>query len=350
MGLQFDHGCQIFTARSPAFQQLVHQWQQQGAVQQWTGNIVHYDAATSTTSPASSSAAAASNGGFFGALSGSPVYVGTPSMDALCSSLAASPQLHQMRTGMRVTRAAFDKYGKWLLEGMPLKPVVLKSDREDLPLAKPWNLGVFDALVYADKMVAVQGAPGCMELLGAEPLAAAFDQMQQVGGSPLLSLMVAFKAQQPLLPFDAASISNSATLQWISHDSTKPGRQRSDGLQCWVAVSTPEFAKQLIGAGPDGRLPPQTPEYLASLAPQMYQELVSVARELVPEQALPEPVFVQCQRWGSGLPARPLGRTHVVVPQVKAAACGDFCLGGGIENAAESALAAAEAVKQMLPA
>jgi hypothetical protein len=375
MGLQFDHGAQVFTATSPRFQQLVHSWQQAGAVQQWDAGVVHLDAATGAVSsgsssggggggssvPSSSSSSSSSvpssssgreaEGGFFGSLSGRPLYVGSPGMGALCAHLAASPQLAEVRTGVRVSRAAFDKYGKWLLEGIPLKPVVQQSERREQPLATPWNLGVFDALVLADKMVAIPGTPGAVEVQNAGALAPALEQMQRVGSTPLFSLMVAFRGQQRLLPFEAASVSNSASLQWLAHDSAKPGRQRADGLQCWVAVSTPQFAQQLLGEpGADGRLPPQTPEYLASLAPLLYKEVAALLRRVVPEQELPEPVFVQCQRWGSALPAAPLGRPYLAVPERVAAACGDFCLGGGVEGAVESALAASEAVQKMLRA
>jgi renalase len=371
MGLQFDHGAQFFAAASPRFQQLVKSWQGAGAVQQWHAGVAHLDAATgAVTAPAGSSSSSSSggggsdgssgaasssgrgaDGGFFGCLSGRPLYVGSPGMGALCAHLAASPQLREARTGVRVSRAAFDKYGKWLLEGVPLAPVVRQSERAEQPLARPWNLGVFDALVLADKMVAIPGTPGALELTNAGPLAPALEQMRGVGGTPLFSLMVAFRAQQRLLPFEAASVSNSAALQWLAHDSAKPGRQRSDGLQCWVAVSTPQFARQLLGEpGPDGRLPPQTPEYLASLAPLLYKEVAALLRRLAPEQELPEPVFVQCQRWGSALPAAPLGRPCLAVPRRMAAACGDFCLGGGVEGAVESALAASEAVQGMLRA
>jgi hypothetical protein len=363
MGLQFDHGAQFFTAGSPRLQRLVQSWQQAGAVQQWAANVAHLDAAAGTltsgapSSSGSGSGSSSSSGGprpgegFFGALSGRALYVGCPSMDALCGHLAACPQLHEVRSGVRATRAAFDMYGKWLLEGVPLKPVVQQSERRDLPLAKPWNLGVYDALVFADKMVAVPGTPGAMEVQGAEPVVAALEQMRQVGGTPLLALMVAFRGEAPLLPFDAASVSGSAALQWIVHDSAKPGRQRGDGLQCWVALSTPEFAQQLLGApGPGGMLPPQTPEYLAGLAPLLYKELASLLRCVAPGQALLEPAFVQCQRWGSALPARPLGRVCLAVPERRAAACGDFCLGAGVEAAVESALAASAAVQKMLGA
>lgn len=53
---------------------------------------------------------------------------------------------------------------------------------------------------------------------------------------------------------------------------------------------------------------------------------------------------MQLHRWGAALPAQPLGESCLTVPSVNFAACGDFCLGGGIENAALSGLAAADAI------
>lgn len=63
---------------------------------------------------------------------------------------------------MRVSKIGFDKYGKWLMEGHPIKMIKKESDRRDWPQLSPWNLGVFDAIVVADKMVATPGeAAGC---------------------------------------------------------------------------------------------------------------------------------------------------------------------------------------------
>jgi hypothetical protein len=50
-----------------------------------------------------------------------------------------------------------------VLEGAVRNPVVHITDIKAQPPITPWNLGVFDALVLADKMT---GCPGGIALLG----------------------------------------------------------------------------------------------------------------------------------------------------------------------------------------
>lgn len=57
----------------------------------------------------------------------------------------------------QVQRACFDSYGKWLLEGEIRAPTRSKADSKAQPSHTPWNLGLFDALVLADKMAGVKG-------------------------------------------------------------------------------------------------------------------------------------------------------------------------------------------------
>jgi len=54
------------------------------------------------------------------------------------------------------------------------------------------------------------------------------------------ALMLALPAAEALgdVPFDAAVL-NSSELQFISRDSSKPGRARADGIECWVAEGEP---------------------------------------------------------------------------------------------------------------
>lgn len=58
----------------------------------------------------------------------------------------------------QVAKAAFDaSTSKWVLEGAVRTPVQHMTDLKAQPPITPWNLGVFDALVLADKMT---GCPG----------------------------------------------------------------------------------------------------------------------------------------------------------------------------------------------
>jgi predicted NAD/FAD-dependent oxidoreductase len=57
---------------------------------------------------------------------------------------------------------------------------------------------------------------------------------------------------------------------------------------------------------------------------------------------------LQVHRWGSALPAKPFGSPCLTAESALLAACGDFCLGAGVENAVLSGKAAAEAISSLL--
>jgi hypothetical protein len=59
----------------------------------------------------------------------------------------------------QVAKAAYDaSSAKWVLEGAVRSPLQVMADVKAQPPYKPWNLGVFDALVLADKMTGCPGA------------------------------------------------------------------------------------------------------------------------------------------------------------------------------------------------
>jgi hypothetical protein len=59
---------------------------------------------------------------------------------------------------MQVAKAAYDATThKWLLEGAVRSPARTLSDLKQQPPVTPWNLGVFDGLVLADKMTGCTG-------------------------------------------------------------------------------------------------------------------------------------------------------------------------------------------------
>lgn len=59
-----------------------------------------------------------------------------------------------------MSKAAYDSSTrKWLLEGAVRSPARTQADLKQQPPIRPWNLGVFDGLILADKMT---GCPGRM--------------------------------------------------------------------------------------------------------------------------------------------------------------------------------------------
>ncbi len=54
------------------------------------------------------------------------------------------------------------------------------------------------------------------------------------------------------------------------------GRERSDGLECWVAMTTEAFAQQLLAKAPltkNGEYVAQSQQYLSDVAPQIWEAL-----------------------------------------------------------------------------
>jgi predicted NAD/FAD-dependent oxidoreductase len=214
------------------------------------------------------------------------------------------------------------------------------------------------------------------------------------GGSVDGDSSTAAAAALPLDGWDAAAVVGGAgKIAWVCREASKPGRARQDGLQTYVAIATPQFSAEVLarahsddpqGLRPDGRRkqdgswPPQTAEYLASLVAPMRQALEEALRPALLRRRtqasehkrraadsardraaaggledgatmeMPEPAFAQVHRWGGAFPTQALAAPCLRADGAALAACGDFCLGGGIEGAALSGQAAATAVDEML--
>ncbi|GFR44552.1 hypothetical protein Agub_g5823, partial [Astrephomene gubernaculifera] len=132
------------------------------------------------------------------------------------------------------------------------------------------SLGSYDAIVLADCQVARPGSPGhiSFQAPSSGPLTALLAAMRELPRQPLFALMLGFREGEgqgqegeeqgraeaaggavPLaLPggADAVWLQGGAAFQWLARDSSKPGRQRSDGLSCWVALTRPDFAARLL--------------------------------------------------------------------------------------------------------
>lgn len=184
------------------------------------------------------------------------------------------------------------------------------------------DLGGYDAVILADAMPLVPGSAG--HVRGLEAASTSLGQLarsvQAVAAQPRFALMVAF--HQPLrgVPFDFASVEHSSSssgdgtgggrscgscgcgscgtgsggaFALVACNSSKPGRPGSgdagsassggvgDALECWVAISTAQRARQLLDqhplVGPDGRHNPQTEQYRAEVA----EELLADFRDLM---------------------------------------------------------------------
>ncbi|EOD30781.1 hypothetical protein EMIHUDRAFT_232377 [Emiliania huxleyi CCMP1516] len=229
--LTFDHGAQAFTVSHPEGR----------FVGRWEGTFGKLDASTGAF--VAGVAAADSDDTVFGLLGGSGAsaadrFVGVPSMGALArgilSDAAASPAAGSTLTSLFGAKATGVTY----------------SGEGEGPAGARWTVkssdGVsrhFDAVVTAGHAAsfAAQAAaslPGGGGSGGSVSVDALRGVSYPAGCSPLYSLLVAFES--PLgdaAPFDGAGVASSDDLRWISRDSSKPSRQRSDGLDLWAGIT-----------------------------------------------------------------------------------------------------------------
>ena len=159
--IQFDHGAQYFTARSPAFSSVLESMLSCGAAARWDDG------------------------------SGKPHFVGIPGMNALATYLERDLERHQSTEVVAVRRAR----NGWAVD--------IGADKHQF-----------------DMVVITIPAPQIVNLLGQS--GAFTDELEGVGFDPCLTLMAAL---EPLSarPFVTRADTDDA-LAWIAEDSSKPDR------------------------------------------------------------------------------------------------------------------------------
>ena len=129
---------------------------------------------------------------------------------------------------------------------------------------------------------------------------------------------------QPLnTPVEACFV-RSGPLDWLCRDSSKP--QRAAGER-WVLQSTASWAEQHADASQE----------------QVISEL-AMAMARVTGLNLPEPIATTAFFWSQARPAEQLKWGALAAPRLSLYVCGDWCLGGRVENAWLSGRQAAQAL------
>ncbi|GIM14944.1 hypothetical protein Vretimale_17810 [Volvox reticuliferus] len=289
--LQFDYGCQFFTASSRPMKRLLDEWLAAGVAAEWRPRIGVYDVPRGTVRARSNLTATEVLEVGSGGLPplpppSAPLYVGMPSMAALVAHLlrekptsdaAASEEGRgggiSLRLDTQVQLARWSRDG-WLLAGLQRprwgaergssntkRDAAAPQQHPDTPSSAPagrgesWEAGPFHALVLTDSQFARVGAPGYVELQGGAP---ALDEltarMRDLIRMPQFTLMLgwvprpadapslsALSPQAPgsvmaadtgvvpsqRLPFDALHLLGGTAIQWIARDSSKPDRRTS---------------------------------------------------------------------------------------------------------------------------
>lgn len=174
--------------------------------------------------------------------------------------------------------------------------------------------GPFSAVILATT------ADAAATLLGAAP------QLQQdvarVQMHPCWSVALAFDQILPTL-MDACFV-RSGPLDWLARNNSKPQR---DSRETWVLQSTPSWAEQ-------HRHDPA--DQVTAVLSQAMAEVMNLP--------LPGPRASRAIFWPHARPAQELKWGALAAPRKNLYVCGDWCLGGRIENAWLSGRQAARAL------
>lgn len=221
-------------------------------------------------------------------------YVGVPGMNSVCKHLAADIDVsYKTRIGG--------------LERIAERWQLVTDDGGDL--------GLFDAVVISAP------APQAATLLrSAAPELAA--RAATVEMAPCWAVMVAFP--RPLdFGFDRAFVEGSP-LTWVARNVSKPGRPDGDA---WVLHGSPEWSRR--------HLEMERQEAAKRLFDAFCTAVGGV--EIVP-------AYLDAHRWRFALPSEPLPEAYLFDPDLRLAACGDWCGGPRVEGAFLSGCAAADRI------
>ena len=321
---EFDHGCQFFRADTHEFQtQLLQPWLDKGWVAPWKGRF------SGTSSDTSSD--------FFGIPTRrEPIYIGVGGMHTLPQRLIHHNHQHiQLHAGTRVSSVqrrrtsireedqieplSWNIYGTWGTKAYHDTKLPADNTSPSMTSVKDEDalLLMADIVIFTDISSAAESwhraSAGIPQTLQA--------QLPMKVRLPLFSCMVAL--DRPVtgeIQLDGLTCNNakendksiSSPLWFAARSQSKPGFPQSiNNLQheCWTLISTPAYAVDQITKVPmrdpiTGAFLPQDNDYLNSIpGPDLFQAFCDAIKPLLKHGSNPpKAVYLQAQRWGSGLP------------------------------------------------
>jgi len=323
----FDHGAQYISGpKTEPFGKALADWRTAGFVREWDGRF-----ADAVAGPAPGGAA------FVPVSPEKSHLVGYPAMNSISRNL-----LHHKNIRVKLqTRAcaSLDGEGRWALTS--------HGDRK--------ALGAFDWLVGSDRL---SGTNNRADLRDA-PLSSFKSHVESIISVPTLVLMVVFASSLPL-PLDGIRFDEKSgefgSLGWAARDTSKPGRERDDGRECWVIQSGPQAAKEIIESV-DGTSFEDAREQVRERAKELLlvDFLAALPKLVGDDLELPEVVSAVGHRWSAAFPVVPPSadterEEHVSDFEKKFVACGDYVgdLHGRIEGAYLSGRAAAGTILDVI--
>lgn len=280
---EFDHGAQYFTAGTEAFRAFLQPLIDAGEVAEWRGTLAEFDRCSMTTLRPWGDA--------------HPRYVGTPRMNRVGKSLAASLTI---RLDTTITAIARRREG-W--------HVTDKGGGESGPY---------------DWLVLTAPAPQSAALADLHPGLSEFCDGRRMLGC--FALMLGF-AEAINLAWQAAAVRN-ADISWMAVNSSKPGRGPAFSL---VVHSSNAWAESHMD------------DDVESVIDRMLDEA-----SLVAGRDMRLAAHRQLHRWRYANIEKQSGPACFLDPKQKLAACADWCIRGRVEAAFTSANHLAESLAGLI--
>ena len=307
--LRWDHGCQFIRADVPQFRSVIEGWVERGWAREWKGKFYH--------------APGTEFFGMGGAGYGGPFYVGVGGFRQMITSILedAATLGVTLHKGIRVAGVTPSNNKAWVLRGVSGE-AAFHDTPETVAAAATSSIighaGGYDAVILTDLS---SSFGGWHRASAGVPESFATLVKEKVGARvPLFTVMIAFEEQLPVL-FDAATFGDDNDDDTLWFACRKPGiLSPVDGLvscrDCWVIVSTPEYAMRQIEEVPmqtnDGTFIPQPKNYLIDVASDLeknFRRVVAAGAltngQKLDPQTLPKTCYLNAQRWGSAMRAHP---------------------------------------------
>lgn len=293
---EFDHGCQFFRADSALMQtELLPQWLSSGWAAPWEARLGCLPVSNDNKREVD----------FFGIPTRKEkVYVGVGGMHQLPRHILESSDVEVQR-GTRISGIRKNENDRWALIGVNGSRAFHDTPEEEAKKATPTILCTADAVVFTDISSssdswhrASAGVPESLRL-----------KVPKRARIPLFSCMVALSYPiREMVPYDGFSVSDNPKMWFACLSQSKPGFPECHS-ECWTLVSTPSFAVEQIRETTmrdplTGSFRPQENSYLNTVpGPALFKAFLQVVKPYLKNSEPPKAVYLQAQRWGSGLPA-----------------------------------------------